>query len=172
MVNNQFVYFKVGVKDGWVNRETGKKSEPRIQFLDVKQLQDVLPQFAKKLSIQMDINNLHQKLIQQLNDIFKSNEGDKSVNFEVIETEIVAKPIEIVKSTEPVLIADSVDEIDMENLDGNEIIEGEIVETTPIISEEIRRVTTLEMPSRRLKIKISTELLQELEKMGLTFKLN
>jgi DNA polymerase-3 subunit alpha len=172
LVNNQFVYFKVGVKDGWVNRETGKKSEPRIQFLDVKQLQDVLPQFAKKLSIQMDINDLQQKFIQQLNDVFKANEGDMSVNFEVIETEIVAKPIEIAKPIESVLLVSDEEEIDIENLDGNEIIEEEIVEATPIIAEEIKRITTLEMPSRRLKIKISTELLQELEKMGLTFKLN
>jgi len=172
LVNNQFVYFKVGVKDGWVNRETGKKSEPRIQFLDVKQLQDVLPQFAKKLSIQLEINDLHKNLIQQLNDIFKANEGDKSVNFEVIETEIIAKPIEIIKPVETVSAAHNDEEIDMENLDGNEIIEEDIAEISPIPAEEIRRVTTLEMPSRRLKIRISSELLLELEKMKVKFSLN
>ncbi|WP_291128405.1 DNA polymerase III subunit alpha [Flavobacterium sp. UBA7682] len=172
LVNNQFVYFKVGVKDGWVNRETGNKSEPRLQFLDVKQLQDVLSQYAKKLSIQMDINDLQQSLIQKLNEIFRSNEGDKSVNFEVIETEIVAKPVEIVKSTAPILMADTDSEIDIENLDSNEIVEEEMVQTAPVITEEIRRITTLEMPSRRLKIKISNELLLELEKMNVKFSLN
>ena len=38
--------------------------------------------------------------------------------------------------------------------------------------EEIKVVTKLTMPSRRLKVKISAELLQELEKMQINFKLN
>jgi len=172
LVNNQFVYFKVGVKDGWVNRETGKKSEPRLQFLDVKQLQDVLPQFAKKLSIQMDISYLHQNLIQQLNDIFKANEGDKSVNFEVIETEIIAKPIEKGSPIETILTAENSEEIDIENIVESEITEEDTVEITPIITEEIKRITTLEMPSRRLKIRISSELLLDLEKINVKFSLN
>ncbi|MEK8179342.1 DNA polymerase III subunit alpha [Flavobacterium buctense] len=172
LVNNQFVYFKITVKDGWVNRETGKKSEPRIQFLDVKQLQDVLPQYAKKLSIQMDISDLQQSLIQKLNEIFRVNEGDKSVNFEVIETEIVAKPIEVVKPIESVSLVSDEEEIDIENLEGNEIMSEEMSEAIPIIAEEVKRITTLEMPSRRLKIKISKELLLELEKMNVKFGLN
>ncbi|MFN5773051.1 DNA polymerase III subunit alpha, partial [Flavobacterium sp.] len=43
LVNNQFVFFKVLVREGWVNRETGKKSDPRITFQDAKLLADVLP---------------------------------------------------------------------------------------------------------------------------------
>ncbi len=38
--------------------------------------------------------------------------------------------------------------------------------------EEIKVVTKLSMPSRKLKIKISHELLVELEKMQINFKLN
>ena len=46
--------------------------------------------------------------------------------------------------------------------------------TEPVISEieDIQVVTKLVMPSRRLKIKISNELLQELEKLQVNFKLN
>jgi DNA polymerase-3 subunit alpha len=29
---NNFTYMKVLVKEGWVNQDTGKKNEPRIQF--------------------------------------------------------------------------------------------------------------------------------------------
>src|SRR5690606_22668110 len=43
LLQNQFAYFKITVKEGWVNRETGKKTDPRIQFVDVKMLADVLP---------------------------------------------------------------------------------------------------------------------------------
>jgi DNA polymerase-3 subunit alpha len=160
LVNNQFVYFKVTVKDGWVNRETGKKSEPRLQFLDVKQLQDVLTQFAKKLSIQLDINDLHQNFIQQLNQLFITNKGDNTVTFEIIEQEKVQKLIEIV----PKIIAEEEATFDVENPE-------EIAVDIPI-EEENQVVTRVSMPSRKLKIKISNELLVALEKMNIKFSLN
>ena len=173
LVNNQFIYFKIGVKDGWVNRETGKKSDPQISFQDAKLLADVLPTFAKKLSIQLNIYDLKQHLIQQLNEVFKANEGDKIVNFEVVETELVAKSEEIVKSIEPVLLASNEDEIDIENLDVNENLEEEdIAEIAPIATEQVRKITTLDMSSRRLKVKISNELLTELENLEVEFRLN
>ena len=160
LVNNQFVYFKVTVKDGWVNRETGKKSEPRLQFLDVKQLQDVLTQFAKKLSIHLDINDLHQNFIQQLNQLFITNKGDNTVTFEIIEQEKVQKLIEIV----PKIIAEEEATFDIENPE-------EIAVDIPI-EEENQVVTRVSMPSRKLKIKISNELLVALEKMNIKFSLN
>jgi DNA polymerase-3 subunit alpha len=161
LVNNQFVYFKVTVKDGWVNRETGKKSEPRLQFLDVKQLQDVLPQFAKKLSIQMDINDLHQNFIEQLNEIFASNKGDNTVTFEIVELEKVKKAVPVV----PKIIVEEPANFDTDNL---EEVEIEI----PIEEEQIQVATKISLPSRKLKIKISNELLVELEKMSVKFSLN
>jgi DNA polymerase-3 subunit alpha len=161
LVNNQFVYFKVTVKDGWVNRETGKKSDPRIQFADVKQLQDVLLQFAKKLSIQMDINDLHQNFIQQLSQIFTANKGDNTVTFEIIEQEKVEK---IVEAVPKIGIEDDAN-LETENME-------DVVVEIPTVEEEIQVITKVTLPSRKLKIKISTELLQELEKMGLNFKLN
>jgi len=158
LINNQFVYFKVTIKEGWVNRETGKKSEPRIQFVDVKQLQDVLPLFAKKLSIQIDIEDLQQHSIKQLNTIFQSFKGDKSVTFEIVEFDKTPKIPEIINKSAVELEENS----EAENLD----IE------IPIIELENPIVTIVSLPSRKLKIKISSELLQEIEKMGLNFKLN
>jgi DNA polymerase-3 subunit alpha len=38
--------------------------------------------------------------------------------------------------------------------------------------EDIQVVTKLTMPSRKLKVNISNELLQELEKLQVSFKLN
>jgi len=174
LVNNQFIYFKIGVKDGWVNRDTGKKSDPQITFQDAKLLADVLPTFAKKLSIQLNIYDLQQNLIQQLNEVFKANEGDKSVSFEVVETEIIAKPVEVVQSVVPILITSSNDDdIDIENLDINETIdEEELIETPAVATEQVKRLTTLEMSSRKLKVKISKEFLEQLEKLQVNFKLN
>ena len=173
LVNNQFIYFKINVKDGWVNRETGKKSDPQITFQDAKLLADVLPTFAKKLSIQLNIQDLRPNLIQKLNEVFKANAGDNPVSFEVIETEIIEKPLEVIKPVEPVIILNSEEEIDIENLDGNEIIEGEeLVENEVVATEQVRRITTLEMPSRKLKVKITKELLDELSQIQINFKLN
>ena len=173
LVNNQFIYFKINVKDGWVNRETGKKSDPQITFQDAKLLADVLPTFAKKLSIQLNIQDLRPNLIQKLNEVFKANAGDNPVSFEVIETEIIEKPIEVIKPVEPVIILNSEEEIDIENLDGNEIIEEEeLVENEVVATEQVRRITTLEMPSRKLKVKITKELLDELSQFQINFKLN
>lgn len=161
LVNNQFVYFKVTVKDGWVNRETGKKSDPRIQFMDVKQLQDVLPQFAKKLSIQMDIHELQTEFIHQLNQLFTTNKGDHTVTFEVMEFEKVLKPIEPLPKVvvDEELIADS---------DNPE----EVVMDISVVEEQVQIATRISLPSRKLKIRISNELLTELEKMNVKFSLN
>jgi DNA polymerase-3 subunit alpha len=161
LINNQFVYFKVTIKEGWVNRETGKKSDPRIQFIEVKQLQDVLSLFAKKLSIQMDIDDLQQNSIQQLNTIFQSNKGDNIVTFEIVEYDKTPKMTEIISKN----IVELDENIDLENLENVEI-------EIPVIELDNPVVTKVSLPSRKLKIKISTELLFELEKMQLSFKLN
>jgi DNA polymerase-3 subunit alpha len=165
LLPNNFVYFKILIKEGWVNKETGKKSDPRIQFTDAKQLQDVLGIFAKKLIIQLNIKDLQTDFIHNLSSVFQANKGDNQVAFEVMELETVKKQLELA----PVAI--EVDDIIMDE-DGN-IVEDEnaipIIETEP---EETKVVTFLSMPSRKLKINISNELLVELEKMQVRFKLN
>ena len=171
LVNNQFIYFKIGVKDGWVNRETGKKSDPQITFQDAKLLADVLPLFAKKLSIQLNIYDLHQNLIQQLNEVFKSNEGSNPVTFEVLEIEKVIKKQELVAVKEIVPVENDTI-IDIDNLDAESEIEEEEIEEAPTATEENRVVTLLSMPSRKVKINISKALLEELERLQVNFKLN
>jgi DNA polymerase-3 subunit alpha len=160
IIQNNFTFIKVMVREGWANKETGKKGDPRITFQLMQYLQDVLPQFAKKLTIQMDIMALQQNLIAELSAIFKTFQGDNAVTFEVMELEKVKKEVEI----KPVVIA-SDDELDIENL---EDIEIEIEAPT----EEIRVVNQLSLPSRKLKVKISNELLSELSKLNVDFRLN
>jgi DNA polymerase-3 subunit alpha len=163
LVNNQFVFFKVLVREGWVNRETGKKSDPRITFQDAKLLADVLPTFAKKLVIQMNIQELHQAMIAQLASLFQAHKGEHPISFEVLEIERVKKKAEaIIKSVEAPAV------------EGDDTLEDSeaFVDELPADTEELRVVTHLAMPSRKVKIKISSELLSELEKMQLNFKLN
>ncbi|MGW9685104.1 DNA polymerase III subunit alpha [Flagellimonas sp. 2504JD1-5] len=82
---NSFIHLKAFVREGWVNRETGKKGDPRLQFNDFKQLQDVMDAFAKKLTIKLDIDRLQEKRIQVLKDTLRSHKGDHSLNFVVYE---------------------------------------------------------------------------------------
>jgi DNA polymerase-3 subunit alpha len=173
LVNNQFIYFKINVKDGWVNRETGKKSDPQITFQDAKLLADVLPTFAKKLSINLNIQDLHPNLIQKLNEVFKANSGENTVTFEVMEIEKIVKVNPIVN---PVVFIPEIsieNEVDSDILDTQPEIEQAVVETEiPVEVDENRVVTSLSMPSRKLKVKISNELLLELERLQINFKLN
>jgi DNA polymerase-3 subunit alpha len=88
------------------------------------------------------------------------------VSFEVLELEKFKKQVEV---TTPLIL--ETDETTMVDASEHELQEeSEISVTTEV--EETRIVTRLSMPSRKLKIKISNELLQELEKMQLNFKLN
>ena len=169
LVQNQFVFFKINVREGWVNRETGKKSDARMQFLEAKMLADVLTSFAKKIIIHLDIKDLREDLITRLNSVFEANKGDNTVSFEIMELETFKKQIEI--PSEPVEMEEMTDEV----AETNEENTDETTESLPAVLtevEETRVVNKISMNSRKLKIKISSELLQELEKMQLNFKLN
>lgn len=168
LLPNNFVYFKILIKDGWVNKDTGKKSEPRMQFVDAKQLQDVLDVFAKKIILLLNITDLQTEFIHKLSRLFQENKGDNQVAFEVMELEKVRR---IVQAT-PVVIEND-EEAFAEEIDDVETSESEETDTVEVTEiEEIKVVTKLSMPSRKLKIKISNELLLELEKMQINFKLN
>ncbi|MEY3500381.1 MAG: polymerase subunit alpha, partial [Bacteroidota bacterium] len=166
LIPNSFTYLKVLVKEGWADKETGKKGEPRLQFSDFKILQDVLGIFAKKLIIHLNINDLQAEFIHRLSTLFQENKGDNTVTFEVLELEKIKRQVEVV----PQIIAVSDEVVDEEVFDEENSQEPEIELITEI--EEIKVITKLEMPSRKLKIKISNELLFELEKMQVNFKLN
>ena len=103
-------------------------------------------------------------MITELNRIFSENKGDNSVTFEVMELERIKRIVEDIPVSSPVDVEDEISE------DSNEEMEMNI--EVPVEKEEIIVKTKLSMPSRKLKVKISSELLQELERMQVNFKLN
>jgi len=155
------------VKEGWADRETGKKGEPRLQLLNVHYLQDVLPTYAKKLIIHMNFEDLRSDLITKLQTVFQSDRKDPTVTFEVLELETIKKKVEVVA---PKFIKNDEVSVGEDLLLLSDDTEHEVNPTEA--KDEIKIVTKLSMPSRKLKIGISNELLQELEKMQLNFKLN
>ena len=84
---NSFVYLKVYVREGWVNRETGKKSDPRLQYNSFMLLQEVMETYAKKLTIQLNIDELIKENIADLKDTLISHKGNHPLNFIVYEME-------------------------------------------------------------------------------------
>jgi DNA polymerase III subunit alpha len=168
LIQNNFTFMRVIVKEGWADKETGKKGEPRLQFELVQYLQDVLTTFAKKLILILNIKDLQSEFIHQLSHLFAENKGDNTVAFEILEVEKTNRIVETATAFE-------------ENEEEDFITVEEDAETetplTPAITstttiEETKIVTKVTMPSRKLKIKISNELLVELEKMQVDFKLN
>ena len=160
LIQNNFTFMKIIVKEGWTNAE-GKKGDPRMQFVAVQYLQDVLTTFAKKLILQFNITDLSEHLINRLQDLFSKAKGDNQVTMEVMELQKVKRMV----ATE--VVVESEEDVTSEN--DEESTENAVLETE---IEEIQVVTKLSMPSRKLKIKISNELLQELENMQINFKLN
>jgi DNA polymerase-3 subunit alpha len=82
---NSFVHVRAFVREGWVNRDTGKKGEPRLQFNDFKQLQDVMDAFAKKLTIKLNIDRLQEQRIKTLKDTLTMHKGDHPISFVIYE---------------------------------------------------------------------------------------
>ncbi len=121
LMKNNFVYVRTFIKEGWTNKETGKTGESRIQFSNFQLLHDVMDTYAKKLSIQLNINDLEKEKITALKELVKMHPGKQMLNFVIYDNE-----------------------------------------------ENIK----LQMPSRKQKVKISQELLDELENNEVFYKLN
>ena len=124
------------------------------------QLQDTLEKLCKKLIIKIDIQQLSQNTIKQLSELFAQNKGEHQIVFEISEIEKVKKQIEIALKT-PEENLENEEELTMTE-NNNEI---EVVEENKVINQIL-------MPSRKTKVKISNELLSELEKLQVKFKLN
>ncbi|PKA98821.1 DNA polymerase III alpha subunit [Flavobacteriaceae bacterium MAR_2009_75] len=84
---NSFAYVKLFVRDGWVNRDTGKKGEPRMQFNSFMLLQEVMETYAKKLTIKLNIDDLKEEGVHQLKDTLVSHQGSHPLNFIIYEME-------------------------------------------------------------------------------------
>jgi DNA polymerase-3 subunit alpha len=120
-VINSFVYVRSFVKEGWTNRKTGKKYDPQIQFNNFQLLHDVMDTYAKKLSIQLSIDDLGEGKISDLKEMFNMHDGKHALNFVIYDN-----------------------------------------------TEKLKLI----MPSRKQKVKISQELLNELEECDVKYKLN
>lgn len=174
LVPNNFTFMRIHVKEGWVNQE-GKKTDPRMTFVNINYLHDILSQFSKKLTVRIDINRLNQNLLTELVQVFNAHKGDgQSIMFEVCEIEIKKKqevlmPVEIHSHAG----------FDEDETDTELLVDSESDETTDLVIQtatsniEVEEIVTkLEMPSRKMKINVNAELLDHLKRMNLKYILN
>ncbi len=112
---NSFVYFKIFIKEGWINKDTGKKGMARIQFNSMQQLQDVMEAYAKKLTVQVDVSKLKNDHINSLKTIFTEHEGNCQLNFtiyemqEQIKVKMISRSQKVKISSELLVLLDSQD---------------------------------------------------------------
>ena len=83
LMPNGFIRLRVKVVAGWRNRETGKVGAPRMQFVAFEMLHDTLANNVKRLTLQLDLQQLNSEKIQQISDIVQSHKGDKALMVDV-----------------------------------------------------------------------------------------
>lgn len=79
MVVDQFVYMKISVNNGYMNKNTGEMSAPRVNVKDMQPLQDVLEKMAKKITLNLEINGLDSDFLSSIEGLIKENQGTNSL---------------------------------------------------------------------------------------------
>lgn len=74
---NQFLHLKIKVQKGW------NEGNPRISFVKMQMLQDVLEKSAKKITIQLDVMQLTQEKIDEIQKLVADYKGKGILNIVV-----------------------------------------------------------------------------------------
>ena len=85
LFENNFIFFRLLIKEGWRYRDTGKTGDPRISFLSFQQLQDTLEKNSKKLTVQLSIDDLDEKKSKEIISLFKKYKGKNQLEFSFFE---------------------------------------------------------------------------------------
>ena len=169
LLDNTFVYFKVNVKEGWIKKDTNERTEPKIQFVEMKLLNEVISNYAKKLILEFNIKELKEHDVFQLQNIFSKHPGNKPITFELFELE------ELIQESQAPIVAP----IDVEPTEQDEEEIDLDIEESSLAKMSIElpkssyvKKNMIEMNSRSTQVDISPELLEALEKMNINFRLN
>tara|TARA_B100000902_G_scaffold122048_1_gene122115 strand:+ start:435 stop:4748 length:4314 start_codon:yes stop_codon:yes gene_type:complete len=83
IVTDQFIRLKIKIRQGWINRESGRLTEPRIKFNNFESLHDVIKNNAKKLQIRLDLNTLDENRVSEISEIVYKFKGEKPLTIQV-----------------------------------------------------------------------------------------
>ena len=81
LIPNTFLYLKTVMRRAWQNGDV------RVNITSIQQLQDVLGKMAKKITIELPIEQIDEKKVESIDKVFKKHKGSQHVNFVVIDKE-------------------------------------------------------------------------------------
>ena len=87
LVPNTIIHGKIYIKEGWMQKDTGKRSDPRMQYNGMQLLHNVMDSQAKKITIQLPIEALQDDTLLFLKEMVATHKGDKQLFFTVYEVE-------------------------------------------------------------------------------------
>jgi len=77
---SNFLYLRLLVKEGYPIGDGTTRGEPRLQFNEVKLLQDVIESLSKKINLHFKAHELNPQLIKVLQQRLKQHKGSKPLN--------------------------------------------------------------------------------------------
>lgn len=77
LVPNNFLYVSALIKEGW------RGGDLRINFLDMQLLQDILNKFSKKITLNLELDEITPEMIEKIKTLIETFKGTKLLNFKV-----------------------------------------------------------------------------------------
>ena len=87
LVVNQFIRIKILVKEGWYSKENGRQGDPRIQFMSFELLEDTIVKNSKKLTFQININQIKDGLVEKIESNLNGFKGNKHLFFDIYDND-------------------------------------------------------------------------------------
>ena len=84
---NKILRLRLSVREGWVNKETGRSGDPRIQFLNVELLDGIINTNSKKITLKINSSSVSLQEVKRLKTIINKFKGNKPLYFDIIDKE-------------------------------------------------------------------------------------
>ena len=81
LIPSTFLYLKTVLRRAWQNGDV------RVQVTNMQQLQDVLGKMAKKITIQLPIEQIDKEKVQSIEKVFRKHKGNQHLNFTIFDKE-------------------------------------------------------------------------------------
>ena len=79
LIPNTFLYLKTVMRRAWQNGDV------RVVITAIQQLQDVLGKMAKKITLNLPIEHINEKAVEEIESVFKNHPGSQHLNFMIID---------------------------------------------------------------------------------------
>ncbi len=79
LIPSTFLYLKTVLRRAWQNGDV------RVQVTNMQQLQDVLGKMAKKITIQLPIEQIDKEKVQNIEKVFRKHKGNQHLNFTIFD---------------------------------------------------------------------------------------